>query len=328
MTIIGRRQFISALGGAAVARPLAAAAAGARPRIGVLDINSPEANAPNIAAFREGLQRLGYVEGRTMDIDFRYSNGNASALTALAQELVQLKPDVVLASAASPMRALKRAAPALPIVCPALSDSFVPSLAASFAHPGGSVTGIASDVEGLIGKLTELALDAIPGTTRIGFLANPAGASMARFAQQVRSTAEARGVELLIENVEKIDDFDGAFQRWGEKKVQVGIVPANGLLQTGRPRTIELSLAMRLPLIFAQLDGVRAGGLAGYGIKSSESYRSAALYVDKIIKGAAPGDLPIEFPTQIALVINLKTAKALGIDVPPTLIARADEVIE
>jgi putative ABC transport system substrate-binding protein len=323
-----RRAFITLLGGMTVAGPFAAAAAGARPRIGVLDINSAESDAPNIAAFREGLQHLGYVAGRTVDIDFRYSNGNASALTALAQELVQLKPDVVLASAPSPTRALKRAAPALPIVCPALSDSFVPSFAASFAHPGGSVTGIASDVEGLIGKLTELALDAIPGATRIGFLANPAGASMARFAQQVRSTAEARRVAFSIENVEKIDDLDGAFQRLGEKKVQAAIVPANGMLQAGRPRIIELSLAMRLPLIFAQLDGVRAGGLASYGIKASESYRRAAFYVDKIVKGAAPGDIPIEFPTHIELVINLKTAKTLGLAIPPTLLARADEVIE
>jgi putative ABC transport system substrate-binding protein len=323
-----RREIIALFGCTVAAWPLVAIAAGARPRIGVLDINSAESNASNIAAFREGLQRLGYVEGRTVDIDFRYSNGNASALTALAQELVQLKPDVVLASAPSPTRALKGAASALPIVCPSLSDSFVPSLAASFSHPGGSVTGIASDVEGLIGKLVELALDAIPGTTRVGFLANPAGASMARFAQQVRSTAEARRVAFSIENVEKIDDLDGAFQRLGEKKVQAAIVPANGMLQAGRPRIIELSLAMRLPLIFAQLDGVRAGGLASYGIKASESYRRAAFYVDKIVKGAAPGDIPIEFPTHIELVINLKTAKTLGLAIPPTLLARADEVIE
>ncbi len=133
-----------------------------------------------------------------MEVDYRYSDGDTYKLTALAQELVQLKPDVVLASAVSPTRALKQLAPALPIVCPGFSDSFVPDLAESFAHPGGSVTGIASDVEGMIGKLTELALDVIPGTTKIGFLANPAGGSMARFEQQVRSVAQAHGVEMSI----------------------------------------------------------------------------------------------------------------------------------
>jgi putative ABC transport system substrate-binding protein len=263
-----------------------------------------------------------------VDVDYRYSDGNTDRLTALAQELVQLKPDVVLASAPSPARAVKNAAPALPIVCLAFSDSFVPSLAASFAHPGGSVTGIASDVEGMIGKLTELTLDAIPGSTKIGFLANPAGASMARFEKQVQSAAQVRGVEVLIEDVRKLDDFAGAFQRFGEEKVRAIIVPANGLLQFGRKQIVELSMASRLPLIFSQAEGVRDGGLASYGINSSESFRRAAIYVDKILKGAAPGDLPIEFPTQLNLVINLKTAKMLGLTVPPALLSRADEVIE
>src|SRR6266851_3333446 len=160
---IGRRTFIAGLGGSVV-WPLTARAAGGRPRIGFLDISSAESDARHLTAFRDALQRLGYVEGRTVDIDYRHADGDTEKLTALAQELVQLKPDVVLATAVSPTRAIKRIAPALPIVCPAFSDSFVPSLAASLAHPGGSVTGVASDVEGMFGKLTEVTLDAIPGT--------------------------------------------------------------------------------------------------------------------------------------------------------------------
>jgi putative ABC transport system substrate-binding protein len=323
-----RREFITLIGGAAAAWPLAALGADGRPRIGVLDIKSAESDARNIAAFRDGLQRLGYVEGRTVDVDYRYSDGDTNGLDALAQQLIALKPDVVLAAQPSPVRAVKRIAPALPIVCPGLGDAYVPSLAASFAHPGGSVTGIASDVEGLTGKLTELALDAIPGTTKIGFLANPAGASMAHYEQQVRSTAQARGVEVRTERVEKLDDFDDAFQRLSEEKVQSIIVPPNGLFAAGRKRTVELSLALHLPLIFQERDNVDAGGLASYGVDTSESYRDAAIFVDKILKGAAPGDLPIEFPTNLALVINLKTAKALGLTVPPALLSRADEVIE
>ena len=325
---IARRKFIGAFGGAVAMWPLATRGAGGRPRIGVLDIKSAESDARNVAAFRDGLQRLGYVEGRTVDIDYRYSDGDTDGLTALAQELVQLKPDVVLAAQPSPIRAVKRITPALPIVCPSFGETYVPSLATSFAHPGGSVTGIASDVEGLTGKLTELALDVIPGTTMIGFLANPAGASMAHYERQIRSTAQARGVEVRTERVEKLDDFNGAFQRLSEEKVQSIIVPPNGLFSAGKKRIVELSLALRLPLIFQERDNVDAGGLASYGVNTSESYRHAAVYVDKILKGAAPGDLPIEFPTNLELVINLKTARALGLTVPPTLLSRADEVID
>jgi putative tryptophan/tyrosine transport system substrate-binding protein len=325
---IGRRKFITALSGMAIAWPIAPRAAGGRPRIGVLDINSAEYDARNLTAFRDGLQRLGYVESRTVDIDYRYADGDTDKLPALAQELVELKPDVVLADAVSPTRAVKRIASGMPIVCPAFSDGFVPSLAASLAHPGGSVTGIASDVEGLFGKLTELTVDAIPGTTKIGFLANPAGASMERFEQQVQSAAHARGVDVQIEQVGKPDEFEGAFQRLSEGKAQAIIVPGNGLLHSGQKRIVELSLQVHLPLIFADRYGVDAGGLASYGVDSSENYSRCAIYIDKILKGAAPGDLPIEFPTKVELVINLKTAKAFGLIVPPALLSRADDVIE
>jgi putative ABC transport system substrate-binding protein len=324
---IGRRKFIVGLGGTVV-WPITARAAGRRPRIGFLDINSAESDTRHVAAFRDALQRLGYIEGQTVDVDYRYADGDTEKLTALAQELVQLKPDVVLASAVSPTRAMKRVAPDLPIVCPAFSDSFVPSLAASLAHPGGSVTGIASDVEGMFGKLTEVTLDAIPGTAKIGFLANPAGGSMKRFEQQVQSAANARGVEVQIEEVRTIDDFEGAFARLSQGGVRAVIVPANGLLNSGQKRIFELSLPLRLPLIFADRSGVEAGGLASYGVNESENFSRAASYVDKILKGAAPGDLPIEFPTRLELVINLKTAKALGLTVPPALVSRADDTIE
>jgi putative ABC transport system substrate-binding protein len=324
-----RREFITLLGGtAAAAWPPAARAAGSRSRIGVLDIYSAESSARYLAVFRDGLQRLGYVAGQTVDIDYRYADGDTNRLTALAQDLVQLKPAVVLAITVSATRAVKLIAPALPIVCPNFSDAFIPSLAGSFAHPGGSVTGIASEVDGLIGKLTELTLDAIPSTTKIGFLANPAGASMAYFEQQVQSAAHARGVEVRIEEVGKFDDFGGAFQRLGGEMVQAVIVPPNGLLSSGRKRIVELSQSSRLPLIFGDRAGVDEGGLASYGVDSAETYGRAGTYVDKILKGAAPGDLPIEFPTKLELVINLKTAKALGLTMPPSLLSRADEVIE
>jgi len=332
MSQIPRRAFITLLGGAAATPsllwPLASWAAAGRPRIGILSISSAERDASNLAAFRDGLQRLGYVEGRSVDIDYRFSNGSADALTGLARELLQMKPDVVLASAVSPTRAMNRIAPALPIVCPAFSDSFVPSLAASFAHPGGSVTGIATDVEQMIGKLVELALDAVPGTTKIGFLANPAGGSMARFEQQVRSTAKLHGLEVRTAEVKKPDDLAGALQQLKGENVQAVIVPANGLLLSLQTGIIELAMALRLPLIFGTRQGVVSGGLASYGINPAENYRQAATYVAKILKGVRPGDLPIEFPTKIELVLNLKTAKALDLTIPSPLLDRADEVIE
>jgi putative tryptophan/tyrosine transport system substrate-binding protein len=324
---IARRKFVAALGGTA-AWPLVARAASGHPRIGVLDINSAESNVRNLAAFRDGLRRLGYIEGRNVDIDYRHSDGDTDKLPALAQELVQLRPDVVMAVSVSPARAVKRISPALPIVCPSLGDAFVPSLVASFSHPGGSVTGVATEVEGLFGKLTELTLDAIPGTTRIGFLANPTGASMAHYKQAVQSAAQARGVEVQIEPVRKLDDFDGAIERLSEGRVQAIIVPPNGLLSSGRKQIIALSLPLRLPLVFADREEVDAGGFASYGVDQSETYGRAAVYIDKILKGAAPGDLPIEFPAKVELVINLKTAKALGLTVPPALLSRADEVVE
>jgi putative ABC transport system substrate-binding protein len=328
---MNRREF-TLLGGAAAASWIAwsrvARAAAGSPRIGVLDINSAEYDADNLAAFRDGLRRLGYVVGRNIDIDYRHADGDMRTLTVMAQELVQLKPDVVLGSSTSPVIAVKRIAPTLPIVCPTFGEPFIPSLAASFARPGGSVTGIATNVEGLIGKLTELALDAIPGMSKIGFLSNPEGASMAQNEQQIQTTAKARGIEVRIEQVGKPEDFDAAFARLREARVHAVIVPGNGLLNSGHKRIVELALAARLPLIFSQRANVEAGGFASYGVNIAENHRRAATYVDKILKGTPPGEIPIEFPTKIELVVNLKSAKALGLTIPPTFLVRADEVIE
>ena len=196
---IGRRSFITLLGGAAAAWPLAARAAGLRPRIAVLSINSEQWERKNIAAFVDGLRALDYVTSQNVDIDYRYAEGDTTWLKPLAQELIALKPDVALANSPSPAVAVQSVAPSLPIVCPQISDFLVPSLVANYARPGGSVTGMASQVEGVATKLLELALDAVPGVVRIGFLSNPAGASMALWVQQVEAAARARGVAVLIQ---------------------------------------------------------------------------------------------------------------------------------
>jgi putative ABC transport system substrate-binding protein len=235
---------------------------------------------------------------------------------------------MALANSPSPAVAVQSVAPRLPIVCPQISDFLVPSLVVNYARPGGSVTGMASTVEGVATKLLELALDVVPGSTRIGFLANPAGASMALWVQQVETAARARGVTLLIQEARTPDDLAPAFDGLAKQRSQAVIVPANGLFQTERTRIVQLALGARLPTIMAYPQDVEAGGLASYGVDARENYRRAAAYVDKILKGAKPGDLPIEFPTKLMLAINLKTARALGLEVPLHLQQLADEVIE
>jgi putative tryptophan/tyrosine transport system substrate-binding protein len=322
-----RREFMTLLGGAA-AWPVAARAAGPRPRIAFLSISSAQGEERDIAAFVDGLRALGYVEGQTVDIDYRYAEGNTTRLKPLAQELIALKPDLALASAPSSAVAVNSVAPGLPIVCPQISDVLVPSLAANYARPGGSVTGISSYVEGLAGKLLELALDAVTGSVRIGFLANSAGASMALWAQQVEAAARTRGVAVLIQEARTPDDLAPAFDGFAKQQAQAVIVPTNGLFETESKRIVQLALAARLPAIMAYPESVEAGGLASYGIDVRENYRRAAAYVEKVLKGAKPGNLPIEFPTKLVLAINLKTAKALGLIIPHDLLLLADELIQ
>jgi putative ABC transport system substrate-binding protein len=322
-----RREFITLLGGAAASWPLAARAQ-QHFKIGLLLLASPQEDAHFVAAFIDGLRSRGYVEGKNVDIDHRYAEGDVKRLSPLAQELIALKPDVLLGAEPSSARALKRIAPNLPIVCPRLTDALIPELAASYARPGGSVTGIAQSVEGLTGKLIELALELVPGAVRIGFLSNPMGASMRLFAQNIDAGGRARGIAVLTEEATTRDDLAPAFDRLTKREAQALIVPGNAMYRVHSAHIVQLALTVRLPTIFAHRHDVEIGGLASYGIDVTENYRRAATFVDRILKGARPGDLPIEFPTKIELVINLKTAKALGLGVPLQLQQRADEVIE
>jgi len=224
--------------------------------------------------------------------------------------------------------AAHNATSALPIVCPSLSDSVVPRLAVSYAHPGGNVTGVSTIVEGITGKLVDLALDVIPVAKRIGLLVNPAGASTEINRQQVLSAAQGRGVEAVIAEAGTSDGLRSAFQQLAAATVQVVIVPPNAFIALVTPLLLQLALAQRLATIFGDRQAVFDGGLASYGVNYEENFQRAAIYIDKILKGASPGDLPIEFPTKVELVINLKTAKALGLTIPSTVLARADDVIE
>src|SRR5262245_18228841 len=217
-----RREFMTLLGGAA-GWPLAARAAAPRPRIALLTLSPPQARAELTAAFVDGLRRLGYAEGRNVDIDYRYGAGDYTQLKSLAQELLGLNPDVMVASEPSAACALKSLAPTLPIVCLALTDAQIPDLIASYARPGGTVTGMAQSVEGVTGKLVELALEIVPGAVRIGFLSNPRGASMPLFAESVDVAARARGMAVLTQEATAGDELASAFAQFGKQGVQAVI---------------------------------------------------------------------------------------------------------
>jgi ABC-type uncharacterized transport system substrate-binding protein len=316
---MNRRRRTATLAGMMLALTLAAGAADARPRIAFLTLGLQESVH---LAFVDGLRRLGYAQGRNVDMDHRY--GDVEKLKPLAQELIALKPDILVASSPSAAIAFKSVAPTLPIVCLSLTDAGIPHLFASYARPGGNVTGMAQSVEGVTGKLVEVAQEIIPGARRIGFLSNPSGASMRFFAQSVDVAARA----IRTEEAATGGELASAFDRFGKQGVQAVIVPVNGLFFSQGMQIAQIALAARLPTVAADRQYIEAGLLASYGINQRESYRRGAGYVDRILKGAKPSDLPIEFPTRIELTINLKTAKALGLDLPPSLVTRADEVIE
>jgi putative tryptophan/tyrosine transport system substrate-binding protein len=322
-----RREFITLLGGTAAAWPLAAGAADKRPRVAVLTLLSPQDEDGRIAAFRTGMRHLGYIAGRTFDIDYRYADGDTERLRPLAQELIALAPDVFFAGEPSTARAVKALSPDLPIVCPVLTDS-LPDLFASYARPGGSVTGIAIILEGLHAKLVGLAHDVFPKLHRLGLLINPTGANQIMFAEQVGAAANARGLTILRDEAKTPSELAPALDRLAKAGAQVLMLAPNGMLINQRRTIIRLALEARLPTMFEQRQDVEAGGFMSYGVNETEGSRRAAAFVDKILKGAKPGDLPIEFPTKIEMVINLKTAKELGVEVPLHLQQLADEVIE
>lgn len=321
-----RRVFILLVGGSAL-WPFAARTAGRRMRIGVLTLASSEDEGGRTSAFTEGLRDLGYVAGQTVDIDYFYAEGDTDRLKQLASELVSLGADVAYAAEPSSARAVKAIAPNLPIVCPSLA-AYATDLFSGFARPGGSVTGITNAVENLYGKWVEIALDVIPGLTRIGVLVNPAGANRSFVVQQVETASHARGLATSIEDARLPDELAPAFDRLAKAQAQVVIIPPNGMFINQAKAIVRLALDSKLPTIFEYRSQVEAGGFLSYGTSERENVRRAAVYVDKILHGAKPGDLPIEFPTKIEFVINLKTAKALGISISRDMLLRADAVIE
>jgi putative tryptophan/tyrosine transport system substrate-binding protein len=323
-----RRQFITLFGGAAAAWPLAAHAevSTKRPVIAVLSAITKENNSP-LNAFVQGLKELGYVDGVNVDIVYRFAEGHLDRFPVLAAELIGLSPDVILATVTPAAVATRALTKSIPIVCPLLADAINLGLIDSEARPGGNVTGVSFRTLGLTSKQVELALQMIPEVIKLGYLVNVAS-EVVIDRQELESTCQRLGIKAVPAEVRSSNDLDAAFQALANDHVQAVIVLVDGMLFSERNRIAALAAATRLPAIYGFRDHVDAGGLASYGVNLSENFHRAAAYVNKILKGAKPGDLPVEFPTKLELIVNNKAAKALGLEIPSSVLVRADGVIE
>jgi putative tryptophan/tyrosine transport system substrate-binding protein len=331
MLDVKRRAFITLLGGAATtAWPLAAVAQvlARRPRVAWLSLGERTASWAFVESFLQGMRDFGYTEEENFDFVPRFADGYIERLPALAQELVRLRPSVILAPASGPAVAAKRATTTIPIVSPALADAVHLGLVASVSRPGGNVTGITPYVEGLPAKQLELAREIVPRAARIGILANLSDPKAPPQLQELEAAGQQLGVKVILADVNVPDDLDSAFRTVADQRIDVMVVLQTSMLLSERRKIAGFAAMTRLPAVYGYREHVDDGGLISYGVDLRACFRRAAYYVHKILNGVAPGDLPIEFPTNLELVINLKTAKALGLEVPPTLIARADEVIE
>jgi ABC-type uncharacterized transport system substrate-binding protein len=326
---MNRREFIAGLGGAA-AWPFAtfAEVLPRRPLVAWFSGGAQTVSSTFYGSFLQGMKELGYVEGRNFDMVYRFSDGYQERMPALAEELVQLKPDVILAAAVIAAVAARNVTSTIPIVCPALADAIHLGLIATEARPGGNVTGIEPYVPGLPAKQMEIAREIVPGAARVGLLTNLKDQKAPPQAKELEAAGRALGITVTEADANQPNDLEAALQKLAKQKVDVVIVLQTSMLLSNHRKIADLALANRMPTVFGYREHVLVGGLVSYGVNLPWCYHRAANFVDKILHGSAPGDLPLEFPTSIELAINLKTARALGLTVSPALLARADEVIE
>jgi putative ABC transport system substrate-binding protein len=316
-----RRQFITLVSGAAAWPFVARSQQSKVPRIGILLVGNRE---PFSSVFREGLRDLGYTEQQNILLEVRSSEGKPNLLPDLAAELVRLGVDIIVASETPAVQAAKRATSNIPIVMAPSGDPVGTGLIASLARPGGNVTGLSAATAELAGKSLELVREVVPTVHRVAALADPSNPFTKPFMEQIQLAGRASRIDIKSVMVRGVDDYDAAFTEIATERVNAVIVqptlPRKGL--------IDLTLKHRLVSVSGNRAFADAGGLLSYSASLADRYRYAAIYVDKILKGAKPADLPVQQPKTFELVINLKTAKALGLTVPQSLLARADEVIE
>ena len=325
---IGRRELITALGGA-VAWPLAARAQQpGMPLIGYLNLGSPESDTPRLTGLRRGLNEAGYIEGRNFLIEYRWAGNQADRLPALAADLVQLRVAVVVAGGPPQALAAKAATTSIPIVFLVGADPVQLGLVTSLNRPGGNLTGFNGFVGELGSKGLALLHDLVPSVAMIGFLENPNNPLLAVTTRDVLAAAPVLGLKVQILNAGNDREIDAAFATLVQARTGALLVGVDPFFNNRIQRLIELAAAHAIPTLYSFREFVVAGGLISYGVSLIESYRQVGLYTGRILKGEKPGDLPVQQMTKPELIINLKTARTLGIDVPPQLLALADEVIE
>jgi ABC-type uncharacterized transport system substrate-binding protein len=327
--VIERREFITLLGAtAAVAWPLAARAQqpSKLPIIGFLGSNA-SIESQRIAAFVQRLRELGWIDGRNLAIEYRWSEGRNEHYAEIAAEFVRLKVDVIVTVATPATLAAKQATAVIPIVFVTASDPVGTGLVASLARPGGNVTGLANQISDTGGKKLEFLREVVPGLRRLAIMANVGNPASALDMGEAQATARTLGLEVITSEIRQAEDIAPAFDALKDRADALYVCP-DPLMNTNRTRINILAVGGRLPTMHAVRDFVEAGGLMSYGPNLPGQFRRAADFVDKMLRGAKPNDIPVEQPTKFDLVINLTTAKALGLAVPPSLLARADEVIE
>jgi putative ABC transport system substrate-binding protein len=324
-----RRTFIALLSGTAVVDSLDAWAQQSQPPlIAVLEGASAATMADRYDAFRAGLHKLGYVEGVNIRLEYRYADGFLDRLPALAAELVLLQPRVIVSAPLPANLAASKATSTIPIVMANGADPVSFGLVQSLSHPGGNVTGLTNFAEDLASKQIDIIRELLPHLARIGAIINVENPLHVPQWRETQEAAAKASLALVHFDYRTPDDLERAFAHFAHEKVEAVLVPPDVTFAVYRVRIAELAANARLPTIYFNRESVVAGGLVSYGPNLVENYRRAAVFVDKILKGAKPGDLPVERPNKIELVINLNAAKALGLTVPPSLIARTDEVIE
>jgi len=298
------------------------------PRIGFLIISSPSAASPRVEAFQQGLRELGYVEGKNIIIEYRSAEGKSDRLPALASELVGLKIDVLVGGGGNQLAlAAMKATKTTPIVMTNFADPVGSGFVASLARPGGNVTGLTSVTFDLSGKRLELIKETLPKVSRIAVLYDPNDPAKVVEFKEMQTAARSLAVQLQSLEVRRPEDFESAFRAGSRDRAGALIVLPTTVTNTHRKPIIDLAVGNRLPAIYPDREFVEAGGLMAYGPIYADLWRRAATYVDKILKGAKPADLPVEQPTKFELIINLKTAKQIGVTIPPNVLVRADRVI-
>jgi putative ABC transport system substrate-binding protein len=325
-----RREFITFIGGATVAASATVRAQQSAKirRIGLLETVSPSSNTGNLDALRQGLHELGYVESRDYVLEYRSADGDGRRFPALADELVRLGVDLIVTRGTPAARAAKNATESIPIVMAAIGEPLGMGVVASLARPGGNVTGLSAFVTELAGKRVELLRELRQGSSSAAFFHNMSNPVVPQQWEETQKAAHMLGIEVFLLDVRTKDEIPRAFETASARRVDTLLVGIDALIQEHRQLIADLAAEHRLAAIYPSKEFVDVGGLMAYGVSYPDLYFRAATLIDKIFRGAKAGDLPVEQPTKLELIINMKAAKALGLNVPPTLLARADEVIE